>query len=96
MTFDLFAKTGSPLSPAYDMNPVYLGTGLTLNISEKDNALDFELARSVAPYFRMSDQQADEIIKQVKVARKNRSAIATPIGISRSEQEMMESAFIEG
>ncbi len=92
----LLTPKGWTLSPAYDMNPVYFGTGLTLNISENDNALDFELARSVTPYFRMRDQQAIEIIEQVKAARENWSAIATSIGISRSEQEIMQPAFIEG
>ncbi len=34
----LLTNDGWRLSPAYDVNPVYFGTGLTLNISETDNA----------------------------------------------------------
>jgi serine/threonine-protein kinase HipA len=34
----LLTPDGWTLSPAYDVNPVYFGTGLTLNISETDNA----------------------------------------------------------
>jgi serine/threonine-protein kinase HipA len=51
----LLTNNGWRLSPAYDINPVYYGTGLTLNVSETDNSLDFELAREVAKYFRLSD-----------------------------------------
>lgn len=92
----MLTSTGWTLSPAYDVNPVYFGTGLTLNISETDNGLDFELARSVAPYFRLKDRQAIAIIEQVKTVRQNWRDLATSLGISRSEQEMMEQAFIEG
>lgn len=37
-----------------------------LNISEDDNSLDFDLARSVAGIYRLSDQKASEIIEQVR------------------------------
>ena len=92
----MLTSKGWILSPAYDVNPVHYGTGLTLNISESDNSLDFELARSVAPYFRLKDGQAVAIIEQVKTTRKSWSELATSLGISRSEQEMMEPAFIDG
>ncbi|KAB0545590.1 HipA domain-containing protein, partial [Pseudomonas palleroniana] len=45
---------GWRLSPAYDMNPVPGDTGLRLNVSEADNAMDLDLAMSVAGYFRVS------------------------------------------
>jgi hypothetical protein len=35
---------------AFDVNPVYHGRGLTLNISETDNSFGFALARSVEKY----------------------------------------------
>lgn len=92
----LLTPKGWTLSPAYDINPVYYGTGLTLNISETDNSLDFGLARSVAPYFRLKDAQAVAIIEQVRNIRKSWSDLASSLGISRSEQEMMEPAFTEG
>jgi serine/threonine-protein kinase HipA len=92
----ILTSKGWILSPAYDVNPVHYGTGLTLNISENDNSLDFELARSVAPYFRLKDGQVVAIIEQVKSIRESWRTLATLLGISRSEQEMMEAAFIEG
>lgn len=49
------------LSAAYDMNPVPASHGLKLNISEADNALDLDLVRSVAPYFRVVANTANAI-----------------------------------
>lgn len=92
----MLTSKGWILSPAYDVNPVYFGSGLTLNISETDNALDFDLARSVAPYFRVKNSKAEEIIQTVKQVRGKWRTLATEIGIARSEQELMENAFIEG
>ncbi|HTF04982.1 MAG TPA: HipA domain-containing protein, partial [Bacteroidia bacterium] len=40
----LLTERGWKLSPAYDMNPNEFGTGLSLNVSEKENSLDMELA----------------------------------------------------
>ncbi|NNM93391.1 MAG: HipA domain-containing protein [Candidatus Eremiobacteraeota bacterium] len=91
--FLLTPDAGWRLSPAFDMNPVPGSTGLCLNISESDNALDLDLVRSVAPYFRISDTQAtatiDRIAKQVHDWRD----IADSVGLSRSEQEDMATAF---
>lgn len=92
----LLTTKGWKLSPAYDINPVYFGTGLSLNISENDNSLDFELARSVAPYFRLKDEQAVNIIGQVKKIRESWKELASNLGIQRSEQQMMEHAFNAG
>jgi serine/threonine-protein kinase HipA len=39
------------LAPAF---PIRYGQGLKLNISETDNALDLDLGREIAPYFRLS------------------------------------------
>src|SRR4249919_1840838 len=57
----LLKDTGWILSPAYDINPNEYGRGLSLNISEKDNSLDLDLALSVAPYFRVTKQKAKKI-----------------------------------
>ncbi len=89
----LLTNNGWQLSPAYDINPVYYGTGLTLNVSETDNSLDFELAREVAKYFRLSDNQAKEIIKHIKKTVKGWSEIANKYNINAKEQELMAAAF---
>lgn len=89
----ILTQHGWMLSPAYDMNPDPLGTGLKLNISEDDNSLDFDLAMSVAPYFRLSDKKAVEIIDKVRKSVADWRKVATSYGIPRADQEQMETAF---
>lgn len=89
----LLTKEGWKLSPAFDINPIETGTGLKLNISEDDNALDIDLAMEVYPYFRLNETQAKEIINQVKNAVKIWRKLAEKYGISRAEQEMKAPAF---
>ncbi len=91
--FLLTPGVGWRLSPAYDMNPVPGATGLCLNISESDNALDLGLIRSVAPYFRMSDKQATATIDRLANAVRGWREIANSVGLSRSEQDEMAPAF---
>ncbi len=89
----LLTPNGWTLSPAYDVNPVYSGTGLTLNISQTDNALDWGLARSVAKYFRVEDKLATEIIAHTRKTVGQWAKIASKHKIKRSEQELMAQAF---
>lgn len=81
------------LSPAYDINPVETGTGLKLNISQDDNALDLDLAMEVIPYYRINEERANQIIAEVKSAVQNWKAVARKYGISNSEQELKSRAF---
>jgi serine/threonine-protein kinase HipA len=84
---------GWRLSPAFDMNPTPHAHGLKLNISEADNALDLALAEAVAPYFRLSVEQAEEIISnQIQIVSQWRT-IADSLGIPGREQQAMETAF---
>jgi serine/threonine-protein kinase HipA len=64
-----------------------------LNISETDNSLDWDLARSVAKYFRVGDKQATEIITQIRMIVGQWPKIASKHKIKRSEQELMAQAF---
>lgn len=89
----LLTDKGWMLSPAYDINPVETGTGLSLNISDKDNALDLDLAKEVALYFRVTDKRADEIINLVKKSVSGWSKQAERIGISKTDRDSMAKAF---
>jgi serine/threonine-protein kinase HipA len=89
----LLTDKGWTLSPAYDINPVPTGTGLSLNISTTDNALSIDLAREVAPYFRVSDKKAAEIIGAVQSKVSKWELIAEKIGIPKSERNVMAKAF---
>jgi serine/threonine-protein kinase HipA len=89
----LLADEGWRHSPAYDLNPDPQGIGLSLNISEADNSIDLDLARSVAPYFRISPARAKEIISQINEAVSDWRRTASELGISRTEQNDMANAF---
>jgi serine/threonine protein kinase HipA of HipAB toxin-antitoxin module len=65
------------LLPAYNINPNPMGHGLTLNISDADNAQDLELAKEVAQFFRISAHQCE----------------AKKLDISSNKQDLMERAF---
>jgi serine/threonine-protein kinase HipA len=66
---------------------------MKLNISESDNALDLDLARSVAPYFRIAAPSANEIIARSQRVVKQWPKIAENVGVSAREQKQMASAF---
>ena len=66
---------------------------MALNIDTDNNALDFELAKSVGEYFRLNEKKMETIIKEVLAVTTNWKTIAKEIGISRSEQELMSKAF---
>lgn len=89
----LLEPTGWSLAPAYDLNPVATAGGLTLNISETDNAQDLELVREVAKHFRLAARRAGEVLDEVVSAVKRWRAEAKKLGLSREEQERMASAF---
>jgi serine/threonine-protein kinase HipA len=89
----LLTPKGWILSPAFDMNPVETGTGLKLNISENDNALDLQLALSVCEYFRLKRPRAEEIVSEVRQAVGQWRQMADQYQISRAEQELMSRAF---
>lgn len=89
----ILTKEGWILSPAYDLNPSIDKDGLALNIDTDNNELDFDLAKSVGEYFRLNNNQMEEIIQQVLGVTTKWKTMANEIGISRSEQEVMEKAF---
>ncbi len=91
--FILVPGKGWRLSEAYDVNPVPESQGLKLNISAADNALDLDLARSVAPYFRVGLKAANEIIERSQLVVKQWHKIADQLGIPATEQDGMASAF---
>ena len=86
-------NAGWMLSPAYDINPAPHGSGLSLNISADDNSLDFELALSVAPQFRVNMPRAEEIIMTIKFIVSRWHEVALKLKIPRIEVESMRPAF---
>ncbi len=87
----LLTPNGWRLAPAFDMNPNPSGIGLALDIDESDNALDIDLVRSVAEYFRVGDAKA--ILARLKEHISAWREVARDLGLSRGEQDAMEPAF---
>jgi len=90
----LLGENGWKLSPAYDINPVPTGTGLTLNISDDDNSLSLELAMDVAEYFRVDSNKAKNITEQITKIVSVWRNIAQKYDLSGMEQELMSASFV--
>ena len=58
-----------------------------------NNALDFDLAKSVGEFFRLDEKQMEIIIVEVLNSVGRWKDLANRIGISKTEQELMEGAF---
>lgn len=89
----ILKEKGWILSPAYDLNPSIEKDGLSLNIDMDDNALDFELAKSVGVYFRLSEQEMEIILNKVLSVVKGWEKVAAGIGIKNREIEVMRLIF---
>ncbi|MCH7657887.1 MAG: HipA domain-containing protein [Bacteroidetes bacterium] len=89
----ILTDNGWILSPAYDINPIETGSGLSLNITEDDNSLDLKLALEIAEYFRLNNKRANEIIKQIKESIQHWREISIEYGIPKTEQDLMSRAF---
>jgi len=89
----LLTKAGWTLSPAYDMNPNPKGVGLKLNISAHDNSLDLEVAREVAPFFRLTNDRSTAIMQNTMKIVSKWKHLAAKYKIPRNEQDRMNLAF---
>ncbi len=89
----ILGKNGWVLSPAFDINPSIDKNGLALNIDTHNNALDIDLAKSVGEYFQLSEIEMNSIHSEVKSVVRGWKKLASKIGISRTEQEVMSAAF---
>lgn len=87
------ARGGWRLAPAYDLNPVPGATGLSLNITEHDNALELELVLGLAVHCRLKPARARAVLGEVRAAVRQWRREATALGLSRGEQDAMASAF---
>jgi serine/threonine-protein kinase HipA len=89
----LLGSEGWRLSPAFDLNPLIDKNGLSLNIDMDNNALEYDLAKSVGIYFRLEEKRMNLIIDEIKTTVSSWKKYAKEIGISRTEQNIMEPAF---
>ena len=87
-------NNGWRLSPVYDINPSVDNTSfLSTMISDDDNSANLENALSVAQYFELSDETANNIITEVKSAVSTWKKVAKQLGLSQEEINSREVAF---
>lgn len=87
-------QKGWKLSPLYDVNPSNDNKNvLSTYITENDNSQSLDLAIETCEYFEISNQNAWNIIKEMKEIIKMWKQIARQYGLSSAEISKMESAF---
>ena len=91
--FILMPGKGWRLSEAYGLNPSPQSRALKLNVDESENAMDLDVARSVAHFFRIDAAGAEEIIERCRAVVRQWPKIATRLGIPLKEREWMKAAF---
>ena len=89
----ILTQKGWILSPAYDINPNEDGAGLSLNITDSDNSLDFDIAMEVHEFFRLKESDAIDILKEIKNSVRNWRRLAEKYSISKTDQELKAKAF---
>ena len=89
----LFNEKSFYLSPLYDVNPNSDGTGLSLNIDENNNSLDYDLVISTAPYFGIKKDEASKIVTSTKEIITQWKTIAQSFGLTRQNIADMEKCF---
>lgn len=90
----ILTEQGWRLSPLYDVNPNIYGNSLSLNVSESDNSIDFDLARQTAVYYGIHSGEAEKLILDMqRIVGSKWSTIAADYGLGRSSIKRMEPAF---
>lgn len=88
---------GWHLSPMYDVNPSIYGGALSLNVSQTDNTIDFDLALETSELYGISKDAANEILKEMKrIICENWIETAKKYGLSRNAISYMSPAFDMG
>lgn len=89
----ILTNNGWQLSPAYDMNPNEMGSGLTLNISENSNEQDISLALETAKHYKLKKDEAIKILNDMQLEIAKWRTVAKKMGISSGEIEQTKRAF---
>jgi serine/threonine-protein kinase HipA len=89
------STAGWSLSPAFDLNPNPEGTNkhLATAIDENNTRASLATALEVADSFRVSDEQAREIVAEVSDATARWREVARAAGLGERQLEQLEPAF---
>lgn len=95
----LWDGLGWRLSPAYDLNatPVDMKPRvLSGAVKEDDPTADLDVALSVCPYFDLSANRAESIVKEVQNAVSKWRKVASTLGLSKAQAARVETALEPG
>ncbi|MDP2752307.1 MAG: HipA domain-containing protein [Rhodocyclaceae bacterium] len=86
-------RRGWRLAPAFDVNPSIDKAEHVLNIDESDNRPSLETVRATAPFYRLTDERAQEIVGSIVEVASGWKNAARRVGIAGAEIELSASAF---
>jgi len=89
----ILTEKGWILSPVFDINPNEDGSGLSLNISLYDNALNLDIPLDIIEFFRLDREHGLKIIEQVRKSVSTWRSVANKYKLPKSEQELMAKVF---
>lgn len=90
----ILTSKGWTLSPLYDVNPNIYGEMLSLNVSQTDSLIRFELAIETSEFYGIKKKEAESVVEEIRrVVDRNWSSIAEQFRLSRSAIEYMRPAF---
>lgn len=89
----VLGKSGWRLAPAFDVNPNIDKGEHVLNIDDADNRPDMDTVRSTAPFYGLSDAEADRVLKEVTTAVKGWQDAARRNSIASADIDLTAPAF---
>lgn len=90
----IWEMKGWKLSPMYDVNPSLDGSSLALNVNMNSGVLDLDLALSVSKQFAIKEEDAKNMINELKDKVKHSwKFMAKKYGIKSDEIHIMEKCF---
>ncbi len=91
----LWTEQGWELAPAFDLNPVPEKPHHELAIDEGLHAGDIDLVLETAPYYRLSEADARNVIAEVRAALASWRALAAAKGVGDTEFDVLAEAIDE-
>jgi serine/threonine-protein kinase HipA len=89
----ILGTRGWRLSPAFDVNPSIEKATHILNIDDVDNRPSLETVLATAPFFRLTQEQADVIIDEIVAIVATWQSVAQRARIAAADIELSASAF---
>ena len=91
----IMTPSGWTLSDAFDINPNIQSPNHALALDEANPAPDLEVAFGTYRKYRLTEEKAIQIVKEVSTAVSEWEAVAKQAGLSKPEIDRMHRAFLQ-